>query len=60
MVDWRDHRPVVQRTWDQRPGSWVRVSCTCSAVLGLTRMTDGLPPVLLLIHRHRSTLDDSC
>lgn len=54
MVDWREHRPVVHMS----PGanSRSRISCTCGLVLGEARTTDGLPPVLLLIHRHRAAL----
>lgn len=54
-VDWRDHRPVVRQLHGQGP-SRVRVSCTCGADLGTARTTAGLPPVLLLIHRHRAEL----
>lgn len=53
-VDWRDHRPVVQRPPGQN--SLVAVSCTCGAVLGTAPTRAGLPPVLLLIHRHRAAL----
>jgi hypothetical protein len=52
MVDWRDHRPVVTAAGHGR----VRVSCTCGQVLGSAKTTDGVPPVLLLIHRHRADL----
>ena len=55
MVDWRDHRPVV-RTLHGQGSSMVRISCTCGAALGTAPTTDGLPPVLLAIHRHRADL----
>jgi excisionase family DNA binding protein len=55
VVDWRDHRPVVAMARGSHRNA-VLISCTCGQVLGRARTTDGLPPVLLMIHRHRATL----